>query len=217
MVVRPQPVNDFPGTGNEGEGYTGMNEFAQILAAEYREEKIGIMVCGHGSRDEGAMAEFQLVAAGIQARLPEYPIETGYLEFARPVIREGLATLVERGVRKILAVPGMLFAATHVKNDLPWELNTFMAEHPEVEIRFGRDLGIDPKLLEAARDRIAEAEAKAVERAGLADCARVEPEPRGETAVVELGPVLGSDSDVRLVADGLVDVDGQHPRREEIP
>ena len=138
-----------------------MNEFAQILAKEYREPATGIMVCGHGSRDDGAMAEFQLVAAGIHARMPDYPIETGYLEFARPIIREGLTALVERGVRKILAVPGMLFAATHVKNDLPWELNTFMAEHPEVEIRFGRDLGIDPKLLEAARDRITEAEAAA--------------------------------------------------------
>jgi sirohydrochlorin cobaltochelatase len=138
-----------------------MSEFAEILAAEYREQPVGIMVCGHGSRDAGAMEEFQLVAAGIRARLPDYPIETGYLEFARPIIHEGLEALVERGVRQILAVPGMLFAATHVKNDLPWELNTFMAEHPEVEIRFGRDLGIDPKLLQAARDRIAEAEARA--------------------------------------------------------
>jgi sirohydrochlorin cobaltochelatase len=138
-----------------------MNEFAQILAAEYRGSPVGIMVCGHGSRDEGAMVEFELVAAGLRQRLPDYPIETGYLEFARPVIREGLAALVGRGVRQILALPGMLFAASHVKNDLPWEINTFMAENPAVEIRFGRDLGIDAKLLGAARDRIAEAEAKA--------------------------------------------------------
>jgi sirohydrochlorin cobaltochelatase len=136
-----------------------MSELAPLLKAEYRDGMTGIMVCGHGSRDEGAMVEFQLVAAGLQARLPDYPIETGYLEFARPVIREGLAALVGRGVRQILAVPGMLFAASHVKNDLPWELNTFMAEHPEVEIRFGRDLGLDARLLDAAAARIAEAEA----------------------------------------------------------
>jgi sirohydrochlorin cobaltochelatase len=121
----------------------------------------GIMVCGHGSRDPGAMAEFELVAAGLRRLLPANPIETGYLEFARPVIREGLAALVRRGARRILALPGMLFAATHVKNDLPWELNTFMAEHPGIEIRFARDLGIEPKLLEAARDRIEAAEATA--------------------------------------------------------
>jgi sirohydrochlorin cobaltochelatase len=45
-----------------------------------------------------------------------------------------------------------------VKNDLPWELNTFMADNPGVEIKFGRDLAIDPKLLGAAAERIAAAE-----------------------------------------------------------
>jgi sirohydrochlorin ferrochelatase len=41
-------------------------------------------------------------------------------EFARPTIRDGLAALAERGARRIHAVPAMLFAASHVKNDLPW-------------------------------------------------------------------------------------------------
>src|SRR5690349_23138757 len=121
--------------------------------------KTGVMVCGHGSRDADAMREFQLVAAGIRERLPQYEIESGYLEFARPMIREGLDALAARGVDRVLAVPGMLFAATHVKNDLPWEINTFAAEHPGIEVRFGRDLSIDPKLLQAASDRIASAEA----------------------------------------------------------
>ena len=49
----------------------------------------------------------------------------------------------------------MLFAASHVKNDLPWEMNSFMAGNPGVEVRLGRDLGIAPKLLAAAADRIA--------------------------------------------------------------
>jgi sirohydrochlorin cobaltochelatase len=48
----------------------------------------------------------------------------------------------------------MLFAASHVKNDLPWEMNSFMADNPGVEVRLGRDLGIDPKLLAAAAARI---------------------------------------------------------------
>jgi sirohydrochlorin cobaltochelatase len=56
-----------------------------------------------------------------------------------------------------LAIPGMLFAATHVKNDLPWEMNSFIAENPGIDVRLGRDLGIEPKLLQAAADRIAAA------------------------------------------------------------
>jgi sirohydrochlorin cobaltochelatase len=121
---------------------------------------IGIMVCGHGSRDADALTEFQFVAEGLRARLPQYPIESGYLEFARPIIRDGLNALKARGVSRILAVPGMLFAATHVKNDLPWELNSFMADNPGVSVEFGRELGIEPRLLQASAERIAEGEAR---------------------------------------------------------
>jgi sirohydrochlorin cobaltochelatase len=63
----------------------------------------------------------------------------------------------------------MLFAATHVKNDLPWEVNSFAAANPGIEVKFGRDLGIEPKLLEAAAARIAAAELEAKRRAGRGD------------------------------------------------
>src|SRR3546814_8184107 len=67
-------------------------------------EKIGVMVCGHGSRDEGAVSEFEAVARGIRARLPQYPVESGFLEFATPIIREGLDKLRAGGVTRCLAV-----------------------------------------------------------------------------------------------------------------
>src|SRR5260370_33288567 len=51
----------------------------------------------------------------------------------------------------------MRFAASHVKNDLPWEMNSFSAQNPGIDVRLGRDLGIEPKLLEAAAERIAAA------------------------------------------------------------
>ena len=116
--------------------------------------KTGVMVCGHGSRDTDAVREFLALAEGLRPRLPDYDLEIGFLEFARPVIREGLEALAARGNRRILAVPGMLFAAGHVKNDVPSEINEFAQTHPEIDIRLGRDLAIDAKLLQAARDRI---------------------------------------------------------------
>ena len=63
-------------------------------------------------------------------RFPDWPVEHGYLEFARPVIRDGLDRLVAAGARRILAVPGMLFAAGHAKNDIPSVLNTYQAGQP---------------------------------------------------------------------------------------
>jgi len=116
-----------------------------------------VLICGHGSRDPEAIAEFELVAAALRPRLPDFDFATGYLEFAHPTIREGLTALATRGARQILAIPGMLFAASHVKNDLPWEMNSFMADNPGIDVHLGRDLAIDPKLLRAAADRIAAA------------------------------------------------------------
>jgi sirohydrochlorin cobaltochelatase len=123
--------------------------------------KIGVMVCGHGSRDEDAVREFEAVAAGIRDRLPQYDVESGFLEFATPIIRHGLDRLRERGNDLVLAVPGMLFAAGHAKNDIPSVLRTYEADHPGMEIRYGRELAIDPRLLQAASARIEEALAAA--------------------------------------------------------
>jgi sirohydrochlorin cobaltochelatase len=123
--------------------------------------KTSVLLCGHGSRDPAAIEEFEALAAALRGRLPEADLAAGYLEFARPTIRDGLAALYAKGARRILAVPGMLFAASHVKNDLPWEVNSFAAEHPDVDIRFGRDLTIDAKLLGAAAGRIGEIETDA--------------------------------------------------------
>ena len=132
-----------------------------------------VLLCGHGSRDPEAIEEFELAAAALRPRLHGFDFATGYLEFARPTIRDGLALLAARGARRILAIPGMLFAASHVKNDLPWEMNSFIADNPDIDVRLGRDLGIDPKLLQAAADRIA-----------VAADARI---PRAETLLVVVG------------------------------
>jgi sirohydrochlorin cobaltochelatase len=131
-----------------------------------------VLMCGHGSRDDEAIVEFQAMVDRLRARLAGTRVGSAFLEFARPTIREGLEALVAEGVTRVLAVPGMLFAAGHVKNDLPWELNSFAAEHPKLAIDYGRDLAIDPKLLEAARDRLVAAERAAAERAGGRDVAR---------------------------------------------
>ena len=116
-------------------------------------EKFGVMLCGHGSRDMGAVNEFAVLAAHLKKRLPQYPVEFGYLEFATPIIRTGLDALKAQGVTRVLAVPGMLFAAGHAKNDIPSVLNTY-AKANDLKIEYGKDLGIDPKMLRAAADRI---------------------------------------------------------------
>lgn len=120
-------------------------------------DQAGVMLCGHGSRNQLAVGEFAVLAERLRARLPGVPVEYGYLEFANPVLHQGLDRLRAQGVKRVLAVPGMLFAAGHAKNDIPSVLNTYAAAHSGFEITYGRELGVDLKLLRAAGDRIGEA------------------------------------------------------------
>jgi sirohydrochlorin cobaltochelatase len=131
--------------------------------------RTGVMVCGHGSRDPDAIREFQAMARALGRSLSQYEVESGFLEFARPVIRDGLEALKSRGVRRILAIPGMLFAAGHVKNDVPSEINEFARANPDIELHFGRDLAIDPRMLRAAAERVEEAERRAGPRVARGD------------------------------------------------
>jgi sirohydrochlorin cobaltochelatase len=117
----------------------------------------GIMICGHGSRNQNAVREFSVLAERIKAAFPSWPVDYGYLEFANPVIAHGLDSLKAQGANHILAVPGMLFAAGHAKNDIPSVLNTYAAQNRSVKIDYGRELGIDLKMIRAAGDRIKEA------------------------------------------------------------
>jgi len=119
--------------------------------------KTGVMICGHGSRSQAAVDEFAVLAEKLPALLPDdWMVDYGYLEFANPVIRDGLDKLREAGCERILAVPGMLFAAMHAKNDIPTVLNTYAAKH-DMDIMFGRELGVDPKMIAAAAGRVRDA------------------------------------------------------------
>lgn len=119
--------------------------------------KLGIMICGHGSRSKAAEEEFGLLAEGVRKRYPDLPVEHGFLEYSAPNIHMGLDRLVEAGVTEIAAVPGMLFAATHAKNDIPSVLTTYQDKHPGLTVHYGRELGLHANMIGAFQARILEA------------------------------------------------------------
>jgi sirohydrochlorin cobaltochelatase len=144
---------------------------------------IGVLICGHGSRNRQAVGEFAQLAEGLRKLLPGVPVEYGYLEFARPILRDGLESLRAQGVKRVLAVPGMLFAAGHAKNDIPSVLNTYAAE-TGLRIDYGRELGVDLSMIQAAGARIREA----LDASDSAAISRgEEPVPLSDTLLVVVG------------------------------
>ena len=126
------------------------------LSTAGSEDRLGVLICGHGSRNRLAVEEFAGMVEKLRPRLAPMPLEHGYLEFARPVLRDGLEALRQQGVTRVLAIPAMLFAAGHAKNDIPSVLNTYTAE-TGVPIDYGRELGVDRLMVAAAGARVREA------------------------------------------------------------
>jgi sirohydrochlorin cobaltochelatase len=117
----------------------------------------GVIICGHGSRAKLAEEEFSLLAAGLRSRYPDLKIEYGFLEYSSPNIHMALDRLLEQGVDQIYAVPGMLFLATHAKNDIPSVLTTYREAHPGLAIEYGNELGLHDEMIAAFEARILEA------------------------------------------------------------
>ncbi len=113
-----------------------------------------VLLIGHGTRRAAGIAEFHNLANQLQQALPDRVCLAGFLELVEPSVPEALETLRQQGFRHIIALPALLMAAGHVKNDIPLMLNAFQAEHPEIHITFGADLGVHPSLLQVARERI---------------------------------------------------------------
>ena len=120
-----------------------------------------LLIVGHGSRDPRGVREFHELVALVKERNLALPVEGGFIELSRPPISECVSRLVENGSRRVAAVPLMLLAAGHAKDDIPATLVREKMSHPEVGFRYGRALGIRPELLELMDDRVSAVVSKA--------------------------------------------------------
>ncbi|MCA1738024.1 MAG: sirohydrochlorin chelatase, partial [Actinobacteria bacterium] len=131
-----------------------------------------LLVVGHGSRDPRGAREFHELVALVRERTPGLSVEGGFIEISRPPISECVDLLTRDGVRDVAAVPLMLVAAGHAKDDVPATLVREKMSHPDVNFKYGRALGIRPELLALMDERIS---------------ATVPEEKKEETAILIVG------------------------------
>lgn len=154
-----------------------------------------LLLAGHGSRDLEGTHEFLRLVELLRSHDPERIIECGFLEFARPVITEGIERCVARGARSIAVLPGMLMAAGHAKNDIPSEIHEARHRYPNVHFFYGRHLHLHAKVIELCRIRLEEAErlAKPVDRKDtlLLIVGRGSSDPDANSDICKLARILG--------------------------
>jgi sirohydrochlorin cobaltochelatase len=107
----------------------------------------GLLVVGHGTKDDAGVAQFGELVELVRKRLPDRDVEGGFLELAPPPIQDAVARLVAAGHRTVDVVPLVLVAAGHSKGDIPAALERERLRHPGLAFRYGRPLGPHPLLL----------------------------------------------------------------------
>jgi sirohydrochlorin cobaltochelatase len=131
---------------------------------------VGLLLVGHGSREAIGRDEFLAVARRVAALAGDCAVEPCFLEFAAPSIAAGFQALAQRGKRRIVVVPVLLFSAGHAQRDIPAAVAAAAAEHSGIAVEQCRHLGCHEAILALSRQRFDEATAHlqpAIDRTAL--------------------------------------------------
>ncbi|WP_036485971.1 sirohydrochlorin chelatase [Myxosarcina sp. GI1] len=115
-----------------------------------------LLAIGHGTRNQRGRQTFLDFVNIYQQLDTSRPVIPCFLELTEPSIEQGVAACVERGYTEITALPILLFAARHNKFDVTNELDRTRSLYPQLNFSYGRHFGINPKILELWRDRLAD-------------------------------------------------------------
>jgi sirohydrochlorin cobaltochelatase len=166
---------------------------SEAISAPETLDDEAVLLVGHGSRREKSNEQVRDLAVELEGRLG-IPVDAGFLELAEPAIDEAIAGLAG-AVSEVSVVHLSLFAASHVKNDVPLAVEQAREAHPELTINNGAHLGVHPALLDLLDDRAAAVEAElGVDReedeVAAVVCARGSSDPDANADVHKLARLL---------------------------
>lgn len=116
----------------------------------------GLLLVGHGTRDEQGTRQFFELADILSQRLSSIAVQPCLLELQPPTIEEGWNKLVAKGVTHIHVAPLLLFAAGHAKQDIPDAVSAVSQSTPGVTYDFSRPLSRHPAIVDLVLERIIE-------------------------------------------------------------
>lgn len=116
--------------------------------------KRGVLLVGHGTRDEVGTAQFFELGQRLAERLGPTPVASSLLEFQEPTIPQGWDSLVKLGVDHVDVAPLLLFAAGHAKEDIPQCAIECQSRTPQVSFDQSRPLSRHRSIVELVMRRL---------------------------------------------------------------
>lgn len=118
-----------------------------------------LLIAGHGTRDEAGAAAFRGFVEELARRNPELAVAGGLVEpsSSPPRLGEAVADLVERGAKRVAAVPLTLMPAGHAEGAVRAALTREQEQHHGISCTYVRPIGPHPSLLKVLGRRLDEA------------------------------------------------------------
>ncbi len=129
---------------------------SELVDCRDHQRKAGLLLVGHGSRERLGLDEFLMTAQLIAQATTWGAVEPCFLEFARPTIAEGVENVARRGARPVVVAPAMLFAAGHVRRDVPAAVAQAAAGYPGLPVVAAEHLGCHEAIVALSKLRFDE-------------------------------------------------------------
>ncbi|WP_171718987.1 sirohydrochlorin chelatase [Paenibacillus phytohabitans] len=114
-----------------------------------------VLLMGRGGSDPDANSDFYKLGRLLWERTSYQSVESCFIAITKPSLPGGLERCLALGARKIIVVPYLLFTGVLMKQFAEM-VSRFAAEHPEIEVQLGRQLGTHPLLVDMLTERIEE-------------------------------------------------------------
>lgn len=115
-------------------------------------QREAVLIVAHGTRNPQGLAECQRLMSEVARQLPEYDLESCFLELAPPSLDTAMERLATGGAKRVIVMPLMLFAAGHARTDIPQAAQAAALRY-DIELQFARVLGAETQLVEASARR----------------------------------------------------------------
>ena len=128
-----------------------------MLETGLTNQKKGILVVAHGSRNLEANDFVHVLVGQLKDSLQSELVEAGFLDFAKPSISGGIKLLTESGADELLVYPFFLAKGVHLKEDIPRIVKETVAglKNP-IPYRILEPLGLHPGIFDIIADTLRE-------------------------------------------------------------
>lgn len=117
----------------------------------------GIILIGHGSRQEEANEEIRKIARMVaERRQGDFYYETAFLTLTRPDLIEASEKLIQLGVDRIIVAPVFLVTGSHMVQDIPAIIEDLQSRFPHVGFSVAGHIGTHPDIAGILLERIQE-------------------------------------------------------------